>query len=156
MRDIIMNPNYEELGGIDIMDIEIDRKSRDDIPKTLLGLQSLYGDQELRTRLFALLENEVLLRVDLSVGRPCMSLWASLVMAMLKQKLGCDFHRLDDLVRNHVVLRLMLGYNQFVKPPYSLQQVIDNVSLFSVEELGQVSMLMAEAVHRRTESQVKR
>ncbi len=71
MRDII-NPNHE-LGGIDIMAIEIDHNSRDDMPAALLGWQTLYGGPQVRKRLFARLETEALPGVDLNNGRPGMA-----------------------------------------------------------------------------------
>jgi transposase, IS5 family len=42
-------------GQVDIADIEISLKSRDDIPHILLGLQHIYVTLELRERIFALL-----------------------------------------------------------------------------------------------------
>ncbi len=147
MRDII-NPNLE-LGGIDITAIEIDHHSRDDMPAVLLGLQTLYRDPQVRERLFALLETEALPGVDLNNGRPGMALWPGLVMAVVKQALNCDFDRLHDQVRNHVDLQRMMGHGSLMKPPYTLQQVVDNVNLFSAELLDQVSALVVEAAHRR-------
>ena len=43
-------------GQVDIADIKLDPKSRDDIPQLLRGLQYLYTTPELRKRVFAILE----------------------------------------------------------------------------------------------------
>ena len=82
----VRNPQME-LGEIGIEDIWIDLKSRDDIPALLLGLQHLYADEETRTRLFALLEEQMLPGVDRTVGRPGMEMWMILVMVVVMQGL---------------------------------------------------------------------
>lgn len=53
-----------------IADIFFDKKSRDDIPKVLCGLQHLYLNKPLRESLFALLESELLPKIDKALGRP--------------------------------------------------------------------------------------
>ena len=80
----VRNPQME-LGEVCIEKIRLDPKSREDIPALLRGLQHLYADGDLRARLFALLEKELLPGVDLKVGRAGMETWRVLVMATLKQ-----------------------------------------------------------------------
>jgi len=45
-----------QLGEIDIANIKIDPRSRDDIPQLLRGLQYLYSDNILREEIFQILE----------------------------------------------------------------------------------------------------
>ena len=90
----VRNPQIE-LGEVRIEDIELNLKSRDDIPALLLGLQHLYRDD--RTRLFALLDRHILPGTDRTVGRPGMEIWRILVMGVIKQGLGCDFDRLQEV-----------------------------------------------------------
>ena len=49
MRKVISEPSF--LGSTDIGAIELDAKSRDDIPAILIGLQAVYLDEETRTEL---------------------------------------------------------------------------------------------------------
>ena len=51
MRNL-RNPQLER-GEVCIEDIELDLKSRDDIPALLIGLRYLYSQEPLRERLFA-------------------------------------------------------------------------------------------------------
>ncbi len=137
-----------ELGEVRIEDIEIDLKSRDDIPALLLGLQHLHGDAELRTRLFALLEAHILPGTDRKVGRPGMELWRILVMGVVKQGLGCDFDRVHDLVNEHRTIRAFLGHGAFSeKHRYEYQTVIDNVCPMTPELLSAVGQLVVESGH---------
>ncbi len=89
----VRNPQME-LGEVRVEDIRINPKSRDDIPALLLGLQHLYSDEESRSRLFALLDEHLLVGVDRTVGRPGMEMWRILVMGVVMQGLGCDYDRL--------------------------------------------------------------
>ena len=93
------------LGRAEIGGIQIDVKSRDDIPAILLGLQGLYLNEALREAIFELLLDRFGEDCDLKVGRPGMELWTVLVLAVLKQGLGCDFDRLREHANTHVVLR---------------------------------------------------
>ena len=85
----VRNPQME-LGEIEIEDIRINLKSRDDIPALLLGLQHLYSDEEARTRLFTLIDEHMLPGVDRTVGRPGMEMWRILVMGVVMQGLVCQ------------------------------------------------------------------
>ena len=105
-----------QLGQVPIEKIRIDPKLRDDIPAVLKGLQHIWSDEELRSRLFALLEAHVLPEADRTVGRPGMELWQILVLGVLKQGLGCDFGRLHDLANHHATIRAFLGHGDFVDP----------------------------------------
>ena len=94
-----------EYGGIFIEEIEINLDSRHELPKILLGLQTLYCNEPLRQRLHQLLQDEVLPAVDLNNGRPAMGLWQALVLAIVKQGAGMDFDQLQDTANCHEKLR---------------------------------------------------
>ncbi len=87
------------LDEVPIGEIKINVKSRDDIPALLLGLQHLYVS--CREELEALLGCHVTADRDPENGRPGMTLWRVLVMAVLKQGLDCDYDRLGELVNHH-------------------------------------------------------
>ena len=137
----VRNPQME-LG-----EIRINLKSRDDIPALLLGLQHPYADGETRTRLFALLEEHVLPGVDRTVGRPETEIWRILVMGVVMRGLGCDFDRLHELVNEHRTLRLFLGHGAFSDEEYEYQTMVDNVCLVRPELLAQVGQLVVESGH---------
>ena len=136
------------LGEARIEDIKLDRKSRDDIPAVLLGLQHLYSHEETREKLFSLLEEHILPGTNRNVGRPGMELWRILVMGVLKQGLGCDFDRLHELVNQHRTVREFLGHGAFSQDDtYELQTIIDNVYLLTPELLSEIGQLVVESGH---------
>ncbi len=65
MREII-RPQMA-LGELPIGDLRLDPKSRDDIPKILLGLQYIYVTPTLREEVFAILQEVIAQRAD---GKP--------------------------------------------------------------------------------------
>ncbi len=60
------------LGETSLSQIGFDLRSRDDIPKILRGLEHLYMNEELRQKVFALLEKEIASKVNKRNGRPGM------------------------------------------------------------------------------------
>src|SRR3990167_1474575 len=106
------------IGEVDVSKVKFDLKSRDDIPKILRGLQHLYLDERLRTRLFELLEEHISPQVDKRNGRPGMTLWKIFVCGVVRLDLNIDYDRIHELVNQHNTLREMLGHGAQDKEPY--------------------------------------
>ena len=150
MRDWERGKQQIRLGEVPIEKIQLDLKSRDDIPVVLRGLQAVYGDLRMRKRLFEWLESALGSDRDLGNGRPGMplwSLWSMLVLAVLKEGLNCDWDRLHELVNQHGTLREMLGGSRFGGERYHRQTLIDNVSLLRPELLRAVGELVVSTGH---------
>jgi IS5 family transposase len=136
-----------QIGEVDISKMKFDLKSRDDIPKILRGLQHLYIDLALRTKLFELLEEQVAPKVDKRNGRPGMTLWRIFVCGVVRLDLNIDYDRLHELVNHHDTLREMLGHAAFDDARYHYQTLKDNVSLFTPELLDQINQLVVGGGH---------
>ncbi len=63
-----------QFGEVNISAIQFDLRSRDEIPKLLMGLQYIYMTPELREEVFKILETMIPEGVDPNNGRPGMSL----------------------------------------------------------------------------------
>jgi len=136
-----------EIGEVDVSKVKFDLKSRDDIPKILRGLQHLYMDLALRTKLFELLEEHVAPKTDKRNGRPGMTLWRIFVCGVVRLDLNIDYDRLHELVNQHNTLREMLGHGAQDKESYHYQTLKDNVSLFTPELLDKINQLVVNAGH---------
>ena len=138
------------LGATPIEEIEINPKSRDDIPALLLGLQTIWKDTDRRAELFELLDRHLVPGKRRDTGRPGMDLWRILVMAVLKQGLDCDFDRLHELVNEHRTVRLMLGHaDDWVDGQrYEMQNIKDNFHHVSGELLREVNALVVSTGHK--------
>jgi len=138
-----------QLGEIDIAEIRLDPRSRDDIPQLLRGLQYLYTDKKLRAQIFEILVRLTPEVVNPELGRPGMALWKILVMGSLRLNLNCDYDRLLELVNNHKTIRQMLGHG-FTDDDltYHLQTLKDNVQLFTPEVLDEINQVVVQAGHQ--------
>ena len=158
---IVHNPQFT-LGQVDIANIKLDPKSRDDIPAILLGLQQIYTDPELHGSIFKILEQIIPKRngeglteeehnqnVSSTQGRPGMAQWKILVLGVLRLGLNTDNDRIHDLANNHSTIRQMLGHSDgFDDQQYSLQTIKDNLMLFTPEILDQINQEVIKAGHQ--------
>ena len=151
MRDTF--PAQRTIGEIDIADIKIDVRSRDDIPLILLGLQYIYCTDDLREKVFEIIK-EILptQRIDgqpkpvsAELGCPGMNQWTILVLGSLRLCLNADYDRLHDLSNQHRTLRLMLGIADWDEKIFSLQTLKDNLQLFTPEILARINQAVVEA-----------
>ena len=93
----------------------------------------MYTDPKLRQRIFAPLTEQVRPDINLKMGCPGNDLWRVLVLAILKQGLGCDYDCLQELANQRQTVLEILGhrdgFNAERTSHYQLQTQIDNVSL---------------------------
>ncbi len=77
-----------------------------------------------------------------------MDLWAVLVLALVKQGLGCDFDRLAELASKHLDLRKMLGIGSMELKEFTSRTVVRNVQLLTPELLRKVNREVVKAGQR--------
>jgi hypothetical protein len=138
-----------QLGELGIEQIELDPRSRDDVPQVLRGLQHLYCTPELRDEVFQILASVVPEEINPAIGRPGMELWKILVLGTLRLSLNWDYDRLLEMVNQHRTIRQMLGHGWTdEEAPYALQTLKDNVSLLTPEVLDQINQVVVRAGHQ--------
>jgi IS5 family transposase len=152
----VLNPQLV-LTETDIGAVRISLKSRDDIPKLLLGLQHIYTHRDVRDAVFEILKEVVPNKVDgkgkarISLGRPGMEQWRILVLGALRLCLNVDYDRLVDLANHHVTIRQMMGHpgqiDELDPTEYTLQTVKDNLQLFTPKILGRINEVVVRAGH---------
>jgi hypothetical protein len=153
MRQVI-DPQLQ-FGEQDISAIELDVRSRDDIPRILRGLQYIYVTPEVRERVFAILEEVLPERADAEgkvspdTGRPGMEQWKILVLGALRLGLNADHDRIRELANQHATIRQMLGHGDWAdETQYSLQALRENLRLFTPEILDRINQEVVRAGHR--------
>ncbi len=145
MRKTETNPRQlsESIGQV-----ELDPKSRDDVPQLLAGLKHIYETPSLREDVFQALVKMIPPDVSLDTGRPGMEFWRILVMGTLRLNLNWDYDRLHEMVNNHHTIRQMLGHGlPDDEGKYNLQTVKDNVVLLTPEVLDEVNQIVVRAGH---------
>ena len=138
-----------QFGQVRIEDIRFNLKSRDDIPKILMGLQYIYTKKELREEIFGILRETMPEGVSMRTGRPGMELWKVLVMGVLKVSLGWDLDRLLEMLNNHKTIRLMLGHGMMDEDyQYNYQTVKDNIELLNPEVINKINDIVVREGHK--------
>lgn len=151
MRDTF--PAQRTIDQIDIADIKIDVRSRDDIPLILLGLQHIYCTDDLREKVFEIIKEILPTQlvdgqakpVSAELGCPGMNQWTILVLGCLRLCLNADFDRIHELANQHRTLRLMLGIADWDEKLFSLQTLKDNLQLFTPDILARINQAVVEA-----------
>jgi len=137
-----------KIGEVDISRIEFDLKSRDEIPKLLMGLQAVYCNKEVREKVFNVLEETIPDTISKSTGRPGMELWKILVLGTLRLNCNWDYDKLKEIADNHATLREMLGHVKWYDTKkYPLQTLKDNISLFTPEILDRINKIVIDYGH---------
>jgi transposase, IS5 family len=157
---VVKNPQ-RQFGQVDIADIKINLKSRDDIPHILLGLQYIYTESKLHDEVFDILkkitpkrrgkdldEEERYQLADVTKGRPGMEQWTILVLGVLRLGLNTDYDRIHELANQHQTIRTMLGHGDWSdEKQYSLQSLKENLRLFTPEILDEVNQAVIRSGH---------
>jgi len=147
MRKII--ENQLKFGQVDISSIELDLRSRDEIPQLLAGLQAIYANREIRNKVFAILEDIVPDNTDAENGRSGMELWSILVLGTLRLNCNWDYDKVLEIANNHKTVRDFLGHTIYeFDQRYALQTLKDNVSLLTQEHLEQINRVVVKAGHK--------
>ena len=138
-----------KFGEVDISKIEFDPRSRDEIPKLLMGLQEIYCNRKVRDEVFTVLRDLVSEGIDQNNGRRGMDLWKILVLGTLRLSCNWDYDKLMDIANNHKTFRLMLGHSSvFDDYYYPLQTLKDNLSLFTPEVLDRINRIVLQHGHQ--------
>lgn len=147
-----MRKRFEQqlsLGILPISEVEVDMKTRHQLPPLLKALQHIFTTPSLSSQVFTLLEEHVL-KGKKKTGRLGMSLWEILVLGLVRKNLNIDHDFLLDHANNHETLRGILGVGRsdFVKGvKYKYQTVVDNVSLLDEDIIRKINTLVVEASH---------
>jgi len=141
MRKVI--EDQMKFGEVVIENIELDIRSRDEIPKLLLGLQEVYCNLTLREQVFEVLRKLIPSSTNSNKGRRGMDLWKILVLGTLRLDCNWDYDKLKEIADNHKTVREMLGHSLIdCKVRYPLQTLKDNISLFTPEILDEINQIV--------------
>ncbi len=136
-----------ELWKKNIGEIEFDFKSRDEIPKLLIGLQYISQTPEICDQVFNILKTIVPER-SLVFGRQGMDLWKILVLGTLRLNCNWDYDKVCEMANNHFTIRQMLGHSKTdFHLRYPLQTIKDNIVLLTPQVLDEINQVVVKAGH---------
>jgi len=138
-----------KLGEVAVSKIQLDTRSRDEIPKLLMGLKHIYCTPEIREKVFAILEEIIFQKPSKKTGRQGMDLWNILVLGTIRLNCDWDYDKLREMADNHKTLRQMLGHGIDEEDKrYPLQTLKDNVTLLTPEVLDRINEIVVHSGHK--------
>ena len=154
MRKLIDNQLKDQetplFGVLPIEQVKFDIRCRDEITKTLRGLQAIYMDKECSEEIFIILDRMIPKGTSKKTGRKGMALWTIFVLGMLRLSCNWNYDTLKNCYDNHKLIRQMCGMDLFcdsdkVTP---LQTIHDNISLFTEEIANEISTVVVNYGHK--------
>lgn len=131
-----------------IRKIEVDLRSRDDIPALIRGLQHIYMEDHLRMLVFSVLKENHFTIADVTTGRPGMDLWRLFVLAVFRVNLNWDYDRLTDMLNNHLLIRQIFGHEASDTSNHSRSTIRDNFNLIDDEIITKINTIVVSEGHR--------
>jgi hypothetical protein len=128
---------------------------RDEAPKLLKGLQTIYADKQLNTEIFSLLSNRINSKQEklIKSGRKGMGLWEILVLGVMRQGLNSNYDRIHYLSNSDTTMRTVMGIElestfDTNRKQYGLTTIKDNLALMDEETIQEVNDIVINYGHR--------
>ena len=130
-----------------IEEVKFPKRSRDEMPPVLAGLQWMFINPEVNEAVFSILESKMGAN-RLRMGRPGMDLWHILVLGVVRLALGCDYDRLEYLVHYDRLLREIMGlegsFDDDFGSTFQQKTISENVCYVDDEMLLEINQVVAK------------
>ena len=138
-----------ELGAKPIEEIEIPKKSRDELPPVLKALQYIYITPEINEKVFGVIEERIPASKQ---GRPGLSLWEILVLGTVRLTLDINYDRLEHEANYDSLVRDLMGINTTgllqKQKKYSLTSLKENISKVDEKLLEEINEIVVKEGHQ--------
>lgn len=137
------------LGVTFIEYVMLDPNCRDEITKTLRGLQEIYREKPLLKKIQQVLNRLIPEDVSWTDGRQGMDLWVIFVLGTLRLSCNWDYDKLKSCYDNHRKIREIAGVDLFcdVDSVIGRQTIHDNLGLFTPEIANEINTLVVDYGH---------
>jgi len=125
---------------------------RDEAPKILLGLQTIYNTPELHHNIFDILSKKVNKKIPkhIAIGRPGMGLWEIFVLSVMRMGLNTNYDRIHYLANNDKLMRSVMGIetHHFGDcKEYSFTCIKENIPLLDEKTIIEINDLVLSYGH---------
>ena len=136
------------LGVSSIEDVWLDPNCRDEVTRILRGLQEIYRNKALLSRIEIIL-NSLFDDKSKDKGRQGMDLWVVFILGMLRVGCNWDFDRLKNCYDKHRKVREIAGVDLFYDAEMvtGRQTIHDNVSLLTPNVLSELNKSIVDFGH---------
>lgn len=129
-----------------VAQVNLNWECRDEIVPVLAGLQYLYTDSKLRTKVVRLIATDLNRDSRRDVGRPGMDDWQVVVLAAVRIGCNLDYDKLQDLVENHRSLRGLMGLGDWqAAEGFNFRTIGDTLRLLRPSTLEQINQAIVSA-----------
>lgn len=137
------------LGVTFIEHVVLDPNCRDEITKTLRGLQEIYCTKPLLKKVQLVLNKLIPENISWEGGREGMDIWVIFVLGTLRLSCNWDYDKLKSCYDNHRKIRQIAGVDLFcdVDSVTARQTIHDNVGLFTPEIANEINKLVVDFGH---------
>ncbi|MFT5319857.1 MAG: IS5 family transposase [Chlamydiales bacterium] len=137
------------LGVTYIEHVVLDPNCRDEITKTLRGLQEIYRAKPLLQKIQQQLTRLIPEEVSWKGGRQGMDIWTIFVLGTLRLSCNWGYDKLKNCYDNHRKIREVAGVDLFcdVDSVIGRQTIHDNVSLFTPEIANEINKQVVDFGH---------
>ena len=138
-----------ELGATPISEVKFPKRSRDEMPAVLRGLQYVYTNPVLNGKVFEILESKIM-KGKKRTGRNGMSLWEILVFGVTRLARDMNYDHLEYVANYDMLVRSILGvevYGSTNPKQYAMQTLKDNVSLIDAELIKKINAVIVASGH---------
>lgn len=127
------------VGLTPVSELMLNVECRDEIIPVLAGLQYVFSNSALRTKLIDLIGKDVNEDSRRELGRQGFSYWQIVVLAAVRLGCNLDYDKLQDLCENHRSLRCLLQLGEWDETNFSWRRIRDTLCLISVETIRQIN-----------------
>ena len=127
---------------------------RDEAPKILKGLQTIFVNDQLNAEVFALLNSQINSKQErlIKSGRKGMGLWEILVLGVMRQGLNANYDRIHYLANSDTIMRTVMGIESESnwdnnRKVYGLTTIKDNLALLDEETIQNVNDIVVRYGH---------
>lgn len=141
-----------DLFTIPISNAEFPNNCRDEAPKLLVGLQTIFMEEELNSAVFSILSKRVNPKQEKLArsGRPGMGLWEILVLGVMRQGLNANYDRMHYYANSDRTMRTIMGIETESgenRKHYGLTTIKDNLALLDEDTIDQINNLVVSYGH---------
>jgi hypothetical protein len=127
--------------------------SRDEAPFLLKGIQSIYLNEAIYSKVYPILEKAINSKSGAGNGRKAMGFWEIFVLAVMRNGLNVNYDKLHYLANYDHLMRCVMGVGTEASrirngKEYSLTTIKNNVALLDISTINEINEIVVAYGHQ--------
>lgn len=139
-----------QVGLTPVSELALNVECRDEIIPVLAGLQYVFSNSTLRTKVMDLVGQDINADSMRELGREGFSYWQIVVLSAVRLGCNLDYDKLQDLCENHRSLRCLLQVGEWDETNFGWRRIRDTLCQLKVEtvrKINQAIVFEGQALH---------